>query len=136
MEPALRRAGQAIKISTLNGAAYPGREPERDKQQVRWMEIVFEDGVGFDPAKLFESMKGEVGLNRPPASQPVAGRAPGGSRDGGHGGRGTVVGGAGGQPPQLSGRALPAILVDCAGSPAPKSRKARCKIDWGRLSGG
>jgi len=74
---------QAIKISTLNGATYLGREkeigtieagkqadlilingdPERDIQQVRRMEIVFKNGVGFDSAKLFESMKGKVGLN-------------------------------------------------------------------------
>ena len=74
---------QAIKISTLNGATYLGREkqigtieagkqadlvlidgdPEQDIQQMRRMEIVFKNGVGFDSAKLFESMKGKVGLN-------------------------------------------------------------------------
>ncbi|GAB2466376.1 amidohydrolase [Hymenobacter qilianensis] len=74
---------QAIKISTLNGAIYLGREkeigtieagkqadlilingdPEKDIQQVRRMEIVFKKGVGFDSAKLFETMKGKVGLN-------------------------------------------------------------------------
>jgi len=27
------------------------------------MEIVFKDGVGFDSKKLFESVKGKVGLN-------------------------------------------------------------------------
>ncbi|GGF12786.1 amidohydrolase family protein [Hymenobacter cavernae] len=74
---------EAIKISTLNGAIYLGREkeigtieagkqadlilingdPEKDIQQVRQMETVFKNGVGFDSAKLFESMKGKVGLN-------------------------------------------------------------------------
>jgi imidazolonepropionase-like amidohydrolase len=74
---------QAIKISTLNGAIYLGREkeigtieagkqadlilingdPEQDIQQVRRMEIVFKKGVGFDSVKLFETMKGKVGLN-------------------------------------------------------------------------
>ncbi|ALW84581.1 hypothetical protein AUC43_05470 [Hymenobacter sedentarius] len=74
---------QAIKISTLNGAVYLGREreigtieagkqadlilingdPEKDIKQVRQMEIVFKNGVGFDSAKLFESMKAKVGLN-------------------------------------------------------------------------
>ena len=76
-------AVQAIKISTLNGAIYLGRDreigtieagkqadlvlvdgdPEQDIQQMRRMEIVFKKGVGFDSAKLFESMKGKVGLN-------------------------------------------------------------------------
>ncbi|OGX82717.1 amidohydrolase family protein [Hymenobacter glacialis] len=76
-------AVQAIKISTLNGATYLGREkqigtieagkqadlvlidgdPEQDIQHMRRMEIVFKNGVGFDSAKLFGSMKGKVGLN-------------------------------------------------------------------------
>ncbi|OGX81568.1 hypothetical protein BEN47_19210 [Hymenobacter lapidarius] len=76
-------AVQAIKISTLNGATYLGREkeigtieagkqadlilidgdPEKDIQQVRRMEIVFKNGVGFDSVKLFDSVKGKVGLN-------------------------------------------------------------------------
>ena len=74
---------QAIKISTLNGATYLGREREigtleagkqadliiingdleKDIKQVRQMEIVFKNGVGFDSVKIFESMKGKVGLN-------------------------------------------------------------------------
>ncbi|AMJ64571.1 amidohydrolase family protein [Hymenobacter sp. PAMC 26628] len=74
---------QAIKICTLNGARYLGREkeigtieagkqadlvlvngdPEQDIHQLRQMEIVFKHGVGFDSPKLFESMKGKVGLN-------------------------------------------------------------------------
>ncbi|MBF9238552.1 amidohydrolase family protein [Hymenobacter sp. BT683] len=74
---------QAIKISTLNGAIYLGREKqigtieagkqadlvlingdlEKDIRQVRQMEIVFKNGVGFDSAKILESVKGKVGLN-------------------------------------------------------------------------
>ena len=74
---------QAIKICTLNGAKYLGRDhdigtiepgkqadlvlvagdPEQDIHQLRQMEIVFKHGVGFDSLKLFESMKGKVGLN-------------------------------------------------------------------------
>ncbi|RPD44546.1 amidohydrolase [Hymenobacter sediminis] len=74
---------QAIKISTLNGAIYLGRDkeigtieagkqadlvlidgdPEKDIQQVRRMELVFKQGVGFDSPKLFDSMQGKVGLN-------------------------------------------------------------------------
>ncbi|WP_375436091.1 amidohydrolase family protein [uncultured Hymenobacter sp.] len=76
-------AVEAIKISTLNGAKYLGREkeigsieagkqadlvlidgdPEQNINQVRKMTIVFKKGVGFDSVKLFESMKGKVGLN-------------------------------------------------------------------------
>ncbi|KUG07966.1 amidohydrolase family protein [Solirubrum puertoriconensis] len=74
---------QAIKISTLNGAVYLGREkeigsieagkqadlvlidgdPEKDIQQLRRMEVVFKRGVGFNSGKIFESVKGKVGLN-------------------------------------------------------------------------
>jgi imidazolonepropionase-like amidohydrolase len=74
---------QAIKICTLNGAKYLGRDrdigtiepgkqadlvlingdPEKDISQLRQMETVFKHGVGFNSPKLFESMKGKVGLN-------------------------------------------------------------------------
>ncbi|MBC6611326.1 amidohydrolase family protein [Hymenobacter sp. BT507] len=74
---------QAIKISTLNGATYLGRaaqigsvevgkqadlvlvagDVEQDIRQVRNTELVFKQGVGFDSKKLFESVKGKVGLN-------------------------------------------------------------------------
>lgn len=74
---------QAIKVSTLNGAIYLGRDqeigsieagkradlilvngdPEQDIKLLRNMDTVFKNGVGFDSAKLFESMKGKVGLN-------------------------------------------------------------------------
>lgn len=76
-------AVEAIKISTLNGAKYLGRDreigsieagkqadlvvidgdPEQNMAQVRKMSLVFKKGVGFDSVKLFESMKGKVGLN-------------------------------------------------------------------------
>ncbi|MBX0289317.1 amidohydrolase family protein [Hymenobacter sp. HSC-4F20] len=74
---------QAIKISTLNGAVYLGRDqeigtieagkqadlvlidgdPERNMQEVRRMELVFKQGIGFDSGKLFNSLQGKVGLN-------------------------------------------------------------------------
>jgi imidazolonepropionase-like amidohydrolase len=74
---------QAIKVSTLNGAIYLGREKEigtieagkkadlvliggdleKDINQIRKTEIVFKNGVGFDSQKIFESVKGKVGLN-------------------------------------------------------------------------
>ncbi|WP_229962423.1 amidohydrolase family protein [Pontibacter silvestris] len=74
---------EAVKISTLNGAVYLGREKEigtieqgkkadlvlingdleKDIQEVRKTELVFKNGVGFDSQKIFESVKGKVGLN-------------------------------------------------------------------------
>jgi imidazolonepropionase-like amidohydrolase len=73
---------QAIKICTMNGAAYLGRtkdigslekgkkadlvlidgDIEKDIQQIRNTEIVFKNGVGFDAKKMFASVKGKVGL--------------------------------------------------------------------------
>ncbi|MCK0110379.1 amidohydrolase family protein [Flavobacteriaceae bacterium S0825] len=74
---------EAIKVCTLNGAKFL----EQDKligtlevgkkadillingnlktniKNIRNMEIVFKDGIGFDSQKLFESVKGQVGLN-------------------------------------------------------------------------
>ncbi|GAA4278872.1 amidohydrolase family protein [Aquimarina mytili] len=74
---------EAIKICTLNGATFlnqnkttgtiePGKTAdlvlingnlEKDIKNIRKMEIVFKDGVGFDSRKLFESVKGKIGLN-------------------------------------------------------------------------
>ncbi|MBE7173931.1 MAG: amidohydrolase family protein [Williamsia sp.] len=74
---------QAIKIATLNGAIYLGREqetgtvekgkaadlvlidgdPEADIKKIRHPAIVFKKGVGFDSQAIFESVKGKVGLN-------------------------------------------------------------------------
>jgi hypothetical protein len=72
----------AIKIGTLNGARYLGREsrigsiavgkqadlilvtgdPATTIADVRRVDTVFRQGVGFDAAKLIESVKGRVGL--------------------------------------------------------------------------
>jgi enamidase len=73
---------EAIRIVTLNGAKYLGREarigsiasnkqadlvviggnPATNIADIRNVELVFKNGVGFDPAKLVESVKGRVGL--------------------------------------------------------------------------
>ncbi len=73
---------EAIAICTRNGAKYLGRDakigtiavgkqadlmvvngdPSTRIGDVRNVEVVFKQGVGFDPAKLIESVKGKVGL--------------------------------------------------------------------------
>jgi enamidase len=73
---------EAITIGTLNGARYLGRDakigtiaagkqadlvvlngnPAMTIADVQNVEIVFRQGVGFDPAKLIESVSGRVGL--------------------------------------------------------------------------
>jgi len=73
---------EAISIATLNGAKYLGRQgrigsialgkqadlvvidgnPSATISDVRRVETVFKNGVGFDPAKLIESVKGQVGI--------------------------------------------------------------------------
>jgi imidazolonepropionase-like amidohydrolase len=73
---------EAIQIVTLNGAKYLGREgrigsiavgkqadlvivngnPAATIADIRNVETVFKQGVGFDPAKLIESVRGRVGL--------------------------------------------------------------------------
>ena len=73
---------EAIKIGTLNGATYLGRaaqvgsiasgkqadlvvvsgDPSARIADVRNVQLVFKKGVGYDPAKLIESVKGKVGL--------------------------------------------------------------------------
>ena len=73
---------QAVKICTLNGAEYLGRDkeigtiaegkradlvlingdPEKQIYDVRNTEIVFKNGIGFDSKKLFESVTGKVGF--------------------------------------------------------------------------
>ncbi len=72
----------AVKICTLNGATYLDQQNEigtveegkiadlvlidgdlsRDIRNIRKTETVFKDGVGFDSQKMFESVKGKVGL--------------------------------------------------------------------------
>jgi imidazolonepropionase-like amidohydrolase len=73
---------EALKIGTLNGATYLGRDsrvgsiavgkqadlvivdgdPSKNIADVRKVETVFKQGVGFDPAKLIASVNGKVGL--------------------------------------------------------------------------
>jgi imidazolonepropionase-like amidohydrolase len=73
---------EAIRIATLNGATYLGRQarvgsiavgkqadlvvvngnPSAAIGDVRKVETVFREGVGFDPAKLIASVSGRVGL--------------------------------------------------------------------------
>ena len=74
---------EAIRIATLNGAKYLGRDsrigtiavgkqadlivvrgdPSARIEDVQNVEIVFKRGVGYDSAKIFESVKGRVGLH-------------------------------------------------------------------------
>ena len=76
-------ASQAIQIATLNGAIYLGREkkigsieigknadlvlldgdPEANISDIRKMEIVFKNGIGYNSYKIFKSVKEKVGLN-------------------------------------------------------------------------
>jgi imidazolonepropionase-like amidohydrolase len=73
---------EAIRIGTLNGATYLGRDarvgsiavgkqadlvvvdgdPSKTIADVRKVETVFKQGVGFDPARLIASVSGKVGL--------------------------------------------------------------------------
>ena len=72
---------EAISIGTLNGARYLGREarigtiaagkqadlvvvrgdPSANIHEIRNIEAVFRQGIGFDPAKLIESVRGTIG---------------------------------------------------------------------------
>ncbi|WP_179343855.1 amidohydrolase family protein [Winogradskyella ursingii] len=74
---------EAIKICTLNGAKFLGVDNElgtveigktadlllidgdisTDIKNIRKLETVFKDGIGFDSKQLFESVKGQVGFN-------------------------------------------------------------------------
>jgi len=73
---------EAIQVVTMNGAKYLGQErrigsiavnkqadlvivngnPAVNIADIRNVETVFKQGVGFDPAKLIDSVKGRVGL--------------------------------------------------------------------------
>jgi len=73
---------EAIRIGTLNGATYLGRanrvgsialgkqadivvvtgDPSKRIADVRNVELVFKQGIGYNPAKLIESVAGKVGL--------------------------------------------------------------------------
>ena len=72
---------EAIRIATRNGAELLGElerigtlesgkqadvvvvkgDPAKNIADIEKVEIVFKDGVGYDPAKLIESVKGSVG---------------------------------------------------------------------------
>jgi imidazolonepropionase-like amidohydrolase len=72
---------EAIKIATLNGAVYLGRDkqigsitagknadlvvikgdPSKNVSDVENVEIVFKDGIGYDSQKLLDSVKGRYG---------------------------------------------------------------------------
>ena len=73
---------EAIKVATFNGATYFGRadkigsiaagkqadlvviggDPSARIEDIRKVELVFKQGVGYDPAKLIASVRGKVGL--------------------------------------------------------------------------
>jgi enamidase len=74
---------EAVKIATLNGAKYLGRDakvgtiaagkqadlivvrgdPSASIGDVENVELVFKQGVGYDSPKIFDSVKGRVGLH-------------------------------------------------------------------------
>ena len=73
---------EALKISTLNGARYLGRDadvgslekgkradiamvdgdPVKNANAIDSMPLVFKKGVGYDSNRIFDAMKGQVGL--------------------------------------------------------------------------
>jgi adenine deaminase len=73
---------QAIQIATLNGARFMGEDqrigsieagkaadlvliagnPAQNIKDIENVELVFKDGVGYDPAKLAKAANGTVGL--------------------------------------------------------------------------
>ena len=73
---------QAIQIATLNGAKYMGKDaiigsiapgkaadivvlggdPAEKIENIERVELVFKDGVGYDPVALIQSVSGLVGL--------------------------------------------------------------------------
>lgn len=74
---------QALKIATYNGAKYLGRDqdvgtlavgkradltviegdPSKDTKAIERMPLVFKNGIGYDTQKIFDSMRGTVGLH-------------------------------------------------------------------------
>ena len=72
---------EAVRIATLNGAMFLGEDsrigtlatgkqadivivrgnPAANIRDIRNVQLVFKDGVGYDPAKLIESVRGMVG---------------------------------------------------------------------------
>ena len=73
---------EAIRIATLNGATFLGEDarigtlavgkqadvvivsgnPAKNIRDIRNVQLVFKDGVGYDPAKLLDSIRGLVGV--------------------------------------------------------------------------
>jgi hypothetical protein len=73
---------EAIKIATLNGAAYLGQQdhigsvavgkqadlvlikgdPSKNIEDIEKVETVFKDGVGYDSQKIVDSVRGQVGI--------------------------------------------------------------------------
>ena len=73
---------EAIHVATENGAQYLGRsdrigtiapgkqadlvvikgDPSKNIADIENVEMVFKDGVGYDSAKLIESVHGQVGM--------------------------------------------------------------------------
>lgn len=73
---------EAIQIATLNGATFLGEDarigslatgkqadivivrgdPAKNIRDIRNVQVVFKDGVGYDPAKLLDSIRGLVGV--------------------------------------------------------------------------
>jgi imidazolonepropionase-like amidohydrolase len=73
---------EAIQIATANGAAYLGQQdrigsitpgkradlvlikgdPSKHIDEIENVETVFKSGVGYDSAKLIESVRGQVGI--------------------------------------------------------------------------
>jgi len=76
-------AAEAIQIATLNGAKFLGLDdrigsiaagkqadllvrdgnPARKFADIEKVALVFKDGVGYDPAKLIQSVRGRVGVH-------------------------------------------------------------------------
>ena len=74
---------EAIRVATLNGAKFLGvddqigsiavgkradlvvidGDPSSRVEDIEKMRIVFKDGVGFDCAKLLDSVRGKVGMH-------------------------------------------------------------------------
>jgi imidazolonepropionase-like amidohydrolase len=73
---------EAIKIATQNGAQFlgdsfvgtlaPGKaadivlikgDPSKDINDIEKVDTVFKDGIGYDPQKLIDSVRGHVGIN-------------------------------------------------------------------------
>jgi hypothetical protein len=48
--------GKAADMVVLNG------DPAREIRSIEWVDTVFKDGAGYDPAKPIKSVRGLVGL--------------------------------------------------------------------------